>query len=105
MSGALTESMLDELPSDVAALLLQDIKGIGPWTAALILLRGLGRIDVIPGGDSGVRANLDRFAGKRVTTASIAEQLGTQRGMVYFCLLLARLETRGEIGQASDVAL
>jgi len=104
-SGALTEAMLDELPSDVAALLLQDIKGIGPWTAALILLRGLGRIDVIPGGDSGVRANLDRFAGKRVTTASIAEQLGTQRGMVYFCLLLARLETRGEIGQASDVAL
>jgi DNA-3-methyladenine glycosylase II len=103
-SGALTEPMLEELPSDVAALLLQGIKGIGPWTAALILLRGLGRIDVIPGDDSGVRANLARFAGKRVTTASIAEQLGTQRGMVYFCLLLARLEARGEIGRASDVA-
>jgi len=104
-SGALTEAMLDELPSDVAALLLQGIKGIGPWTAALILLRGLGRIDVIPSDDSGVRANLDRFAGKRVTTASFAEQLGTQRGMVYFCLLLARLEARGEIGRASDVSV
>jgi DNA-3-methyladenine glycosylase II len=103
-SGALTEAMLDELPSEVAALLLQGIKGIGPWTAALILLRGLGRIDVIPGADSGVRANLARFAGKRVTAASIAEQLGAQRGMVYFCLLLARLEARGEIGRASDVA-
>ena len=103
-SGALTEAMLDELPSDVAALLLQGIKGIGPWTAALILLRGLGRIDVLPGDDSGVRANLDRFAGKRVTTASVVEQLGTQRGMAYFCLLLARLEARGEIGRGSDVA-
>jgi hypothetical protein len=39
-----------------------------------------------------------------VTTASIAEQLGAQRGMVYFCLLLARLEARGDIGRASDVA-
>jgi len=104
-SGALTEAMLDELPSDDAAVLLQDIKGIGPWTAALILLRGLGRIDVIPGNDSGVRANLDRFAGKRVTMASLVEQLGTQRGMVYFCLLLARLEARGEIGRASDVSV
>ncbi len=103
-TGALTEAMLDELPSDVAALLLQGIKGIGPWTAALILLRGLGRIDVLPGDDSGVRANLARFAGKRVTTASVAEQLKEQRGMVYFHLLLARLETRGEIGRASDVA-
>ncbi|HEV8497473.1 MAG TPA: hypothetical protein VGQ56_11455 [Gemmatimonadaceae bacterium] len=104
-SGALTEAMLDELPSDDAAVLLQGIKGIGPWTAALILLRGLGRIDVIPGNDSGVRANLDRFAGKRVTMASLVEQLGTQRGMVYFCLLLARLEARGEIGRASDVSV
>jgi len=96
--------MLDELPSDVAALLLQGIKGIGPWTTAVILLRGLGRIDVLPGDDSGVRANLDRFAGEGVTTASVVEQLGTQRGMAYFCLLLARLEARGEIGRASDVA-
>ena len=103
-SGALTEAMLDELPSEAAALLLQGIKGVGPWTAALILLRGLGRIDVLPGNDSGVRANLDRFAGKRVTTASLVEQLGTQCGMAYFCLLLARLEARGEIGRASDVA-
>lgn len=103
-SGALTEAMLDELPSELAAKLLQGIKGIGPWTAAVILLRGLGRIDVLPGNDSGVRANLDRFAGRDVTAESVAEQLGTQRGMAYFCLLLARLEARGEIGRASDVA-
>jgi len=103
-SGALTEPMLEELPSEAAAQLLQGIKGIGPWTAAVILLRGLGRIDVLPGNDSGVRANLDRFAGKAVTAESVAEELGAQRGMAYFSLLLARLEARGEIGRVSDVA-
>lgn len=103
-SGALTEAMLEELPSEAAAQRLQRIKGIGPWTAAVILLRGLGRLDVLPGNDSGVRANLDRFAGKGVTAESVAEQLGTQRGMAYFALLLARHEVRGEIGRASDVA-
>jgi len=103
-SGALSEAMLEELPSEAAAQVLQRIKGIGPWTAAVILLRGLGRIDVLPGNDSGVRATLDRVAGREVTAESVAEQLGTERGMAYFCLLLARLEARGEIGGASDVA-
>lgn len=102
-SGALSEAMFEELPSEDAGLLLHGIKGIGPWTAAVILLRGLGRLDVFPGNDSGVRANLARFAGKRVTAAQVVEKLGSQRGMLYFCLLLARLEARGEIGRASDV--
>jgi DNA-3-methyladenine glycosylase II len=103
-TGDLTEAMLEELPSEDAALRLQGIKGIGPWTAAVILLRGLGRLDVFPGNDSGVRANLARVAGSRVTAAHVVEKLGSQRGMLYFCLLLARLEARGEIGRASDVA-
>ena len=96
--------MLEEQSSEEAGLLLQGIKGIGPWTASVILLRGLGRIDVFPDNDSGVRANLARFGGKRVSTARLVEKLGAQCGMLYFCLLLARLEARGEIGQASDVA-
>jgi DNA-3-methyladenine glycosylase II len=104
VSGALSEAMLEEQSSEDARQLLQRIKGIGPWTASVILLRGLGRIDVFPCNDSGVRANLARFAGKGVSAAHVAEQLGSQRGMLYFCLLLARLEARGEIGQASDVA-
>ena len=102
-SGALTEGMLDERSSADAALTLRGIKGIGPWTAAVILLRGLGRLDVFPGGDSGVAANLALVAAKGVEAARVAESLGPQRGMLYFCLLLARLESRAEIGRASDV--
>jgi DNA-3-methyladenine glycosylase II len=39
---------LEDKPSPEAAKLLCRIKGIGPWTAAVILLRGLGRLDVFP---------------------------------------------------------
>ncbi len=103
-SGAISEAMLEERSSTDAALLLRGIKGIGPWTAAVILLRGLGRLDMFPGNDSGVAANLALVAGARVDAGPIVETLGAQRGMLYFCLLLARLEARGEIGRASDVA-
>lgn len=104
-SGAISEAMLDELPSEEAALLLRGIKGIGPWTAAVILLRGLGRVDVFPGGDSGVAASLSLVTKRRIDSARLVERLGSQRGMLYFCLLLARLEARGEIGRPSVVAV
>lgn len=103
-SGALTEAMLDERPSADAALMLRGIKGIGPWTATVILLRGLGRLDVFPLGDSGVTANLALVAGGDVDAAEAAGMLGSQRGMLYFNLLLARLEARGEIGRPSVVS-
>jgi DNA-3-methyladenine glycosylase II len=103
-SGAISETMLEARSSEDAALLLRGIKGIGPWTAAVILLRGLGRLDVFPGDDSSVAANLALVAGERVDTGPVVETLGSQRGMLYFCLLLARLEARGEIGRASSTA-
>jgi DNA-3-methyladenine glycosylase II len=103
-TGALSEMALSVLPSAEAALALQGIKGIGAWTAAVILLRGFGRLDVFPGGDSGVAANLARVTGERLNPGPVAELLGSQRGMLYFCLLLARLEESGEVGAASDVA-
>ena len=85
-----------------AVEILCRIKGIGPWTATVILLRGLGRLDVFPIYDSSVARNLAFVAGAapfdidRVLTA-----LGPQRGMLYYHLLLARLDVRGEIGRAS----
>lgn len=103
-TGDLSEMALSELPSTDAAAVLRGIKGIGAWTAAVILLRGFGRLDVFPRDDSGVAANVARVAGERLDVAPIAESLGAQRGMLYFCLLLARLEERGELGKVSEVA-
>ena len=103
-SGDLTEAMLESRSTPDAARLLGGIKGIGPWTAAVILLRGMGRLDAFPGNDSGVAANLAAVAGEPLDAGRVAESLGAQRGMLYFNLLLARLEARGEIGRASHAA-
>jgi hypothetical protein len=42
-AGTLDETVLEQQASPDAAAILRGIKGIGPWTAAVILLRGLGR--------------------------------------------------------------
>ncbi len=89
--GALTEAMIEERATAEGARLLCTIKGIGPWTAAVILIRGFGRLDTFPGNDSSVAANLALVApGITVDAEGIAEMLRSQRGMLYFCLLLAR---------------
>jgi DNA-3-methyladenine glycosylase II len=103
-NGTLTEAMLEQRSSADAATLLRTIKGIGPWTASLILLRGLGRLDVFPLNDSGAAASMIIVAGRGTDVHTTAEMLGPQRGMLYFTLLLGRLEARGEIGRVSDVA-
>jgi DNA-3-methyladenine glycosylase II len=92
-AGALDEAQLEKLPSPDAATLLRNIKGIGPWTAVVILLRGLGRLDVFPANDTSVARNLTLVGGSgpRDVTA-VLEALGPERGMLYYHLLLARLE-------------
>lgn len=104
VGGAISERLLDERSSEEAGSLLRGIKGVGPWTAALVLLRGFGRLDVFPEHDTSVTANLTLVAGQRVDVARALDTLGAQRGMLYFCLLLARLDARADIGRVSDVA-
>jgi DNA-3-methyladenine glycosylase II len=98
ISGELDEGALERLPSAEAALRLAAIKGIGPWTAALILLRGFGRLDVFPENDSGAARSLTLATeGKPVAISRVLQVLGSQRGLLYYHLLLARLEARGDL--------
>lgn len=97
-SGTLDQMTLERSASRDAAEILTRIKGIGPWTAAVILLRGLGRLDVFPANDTSIASNLALVAGSAPLDAeAVLNTLGSQRGMLYFYLLLARLEARGEI--------
>lgn len=101
-SGALDATALEQCPSPDAAAILRRIKGIGPWTAAVILLRGLGRLDVFPANDTSVAANIALVAGSApFDMERVLNVLGSQRGMLYFHLLLGRLEARGEVGRQS----
>lgn len=96
--GVLHEARLEHLPSAEAAGLLRGIKGIGPWTATVILLRGLGRRDVFPANDTSVARNLTLLGVPEPHDArEVLETLGAERGMLYYHLLLARLEARGEL--------
>jgi DNA-3-methyladenine glycosylase II len=103
-AGTLEEAMLEGRGSPDGIALLGGIKGIGRWTATVILLRGFGRVDVFPMNDSSVVRNLSLVSHSQpVDVESALESLIPQQGMLYYHLLLARLETRGEVGQASVV--
>ena len=54
-SGALPLEDLDDLPDDEIVAALSAVPGIGRWTAEMFLLFQLGRLDVWPVGDYGVR--------------------------------------------------
>lgn len=90
--GTIDESELERLPTPAAAQRLCTIRGIGPWSASVVLLRGLGRLDTFPLRDSGVARSLARLAnGAHVDEAALLDRLGPVRGMLYYQLLLARL--------------
>jgi DNA-3-methyladenine glycosylase II len=87
---------LDGLNSEQVVEVLDDVPGIGPWTAAVIALRGLGRLDVFPPGDVGARRTLARLLGHSapLTAAeetALLERLGPSRGLVYFLGLASTL--------------
>ena len=61
--GSLDLEGLRELDPEEAAARLTALKGIGPWTAQYVLLRGCGFPDCVPAGDAGLAAALQRFHG------------------------------------------
>jgi len=96
--GRISEARLQRLPTAEAIAALSALRGIGAWSAAVILLRGLGRLDVFPLNDSGVAATLKLVApDATVDLDRLLLQLGDQRGMLYFHLLLGRLAHRERI--------
>lgn len=86
IGGHLTESELEHLPTEEARRNLEKLRGIGPWSASLILLRGFGRLDLFPGGDVGVARGLGAIlgAGAGFQPEKWAASFGPQRGMLYF---------------------
>jgi DNA-3-methyladenine glycosylase II len=97
-SGELDETELEPLPTPALAEALVVHRGIGPWTAAIVALRGFGRLDTFPMNDSGATASLRKLSGDPTIEAEpIIEALRPQQGMLYYHLLLGRLHATGEI--------
>jgi DNA-3-methyladenine glycosylase II len=53
--GTLTNRRLHRMPADEVVTAVTAIKGIGEWTAHMLLMFSLGHPDVLPVGDYGVR--------------------------------------------------
>jgi DNA-3-methyladenine glycosylase II len=97
-SGELDESKLEPLSTPELITALVAHRGIGPWTGAVVALRGFGRLDVFPMNDSGAEAGLRKLSGDpNVRAEPIIAALSPQQGMLYYHLLLGRLDTTGEI--------
>lgn len=85
-TGALSEAKLAQLSSVEAMRLLTELPGIGGWSAAFILLRGLGRLDVFPQGDVGAMRGLSGLLHVQSGPAldRVIRRFDGQRGYLYF---------------------
>jgi DNA-3-methyladenine glycosylase II len=88
------------LPDAEAIECLCGLRGLGRWSAEYVLLRGLGRTHIFPGDDVGARKNLERWLNlvKPLDYAAVHRTLKRWHpyaGLVYFHLLLDRLEEAG----------
>jgi DNA-3-methyladenine glycosylase II len=102
-AGDLDESELEALPTPALVETLVAHKGIGPWTAAVIALRGFGRLDIFPMNDSGVAKSLRTLTGDAdVQPEPVLAALAPQQGMLYYHLLLGRLAATGEVALAPE---
>ncbi len=59
-SGELELARLSELPDEEVIEQLTAVKGLGQWTADMFLIFHLGRPDVLPVGDLGIRRAVER---------------------------------------------
>jgi DNA-3-methyladenine glycosylase II len=95
ISGTLDFGHIENLDDDAAARALQHQVGIGRWTAEYILLRGFGRLDVIPAGDAALKALVGNHLqlGRSATedeVRDIANRWKPRRGEVGFRLWFAK---------------
>jgi DNA-3-methyladenine glycosylase II len=100
LTGDLDAARFAALPTPDALAALRALPGIGPWSAGLIMLRGLRRMDVFPPGDVGAARNLAALLGARdgltpAEASAFADRFGERQGYLYFLALGSQLLARG----------
>lgn len=100
--GTLRLDHLESMSDAEAIAFLRSLRGVGRWTAEYVLLRALGRIHIFPGDDVGGRNNLRRWLQieEPLDYDGVQRALGAWRdygGLLYFHLLLAKLDDAGHV--------
>ncbi|MDQ3540882.1 MAG: hypothetical protein M3440_09355 [Chloroflexota bacterium] len=96
VDGTLAAMDLDQRSTSDALAVLRGLPGIGPWSAGLVLLRGLRRMDVFPAGDVGAARSLTVLLQLPTLltpahASEIADRFGNRRGYLYFLCLGGQL--------------
>ena len=97
---------LANLDDAAACARLEELRGVGRWTAEYVLLRGCGRLNVFPGDDVGARNNLQQWLRtKRAldydSTKKLLERWQPYAGLVYLHLLLKSIDDQTMITTAT----
>jgi DNA-3-methyladenine glycosylase II len=59
--GKLKFDKIDDMTNDEVTAMLIDVKGIGQWTAHMFLIFCMGRLDVLPVGDLGIKNGIRKL--------------------------------------------
>lgn len=95
VSGDIDLDGLQSLSDEDARAYCMRIRGIGPWAADYILIRGLGRVDVVPADDLGLQKLVGHYLGqgKRLTPREVRramEPFAPFRGLAVFYMMVYR---------------
>jgi 3-methyladenine DNA glycosylase/8-oxoguanine DNA glycosylase len=103
-SGDLSEDEIAVMRTADALARLTELRGIGTWSAAVVLLRGFGRLGVFPPGDVGAVRGLGTLLHLRSPDSleRVIERFGDRRGYLYFFGLGGDLLEKGIIHAAID---
>jgi DNA-3-methyladenine glycosylase II len=84
--GSLKFKRMAKMSDDEVIEMLTQVKGIGVWTAHMFLIFSLGRMDVLPVGDLGIRRAVERLYGfDHLPTAAEIEHVAEERGWRPYC--------------------
>ena len=96
VKGDLDFGKLSGKCSEEVISVLDEVKGVGVWSAELTLLRGMGRFDVLPADDFGIRRAISRYycGGQSIKASEarkLAEAWGNWKGLAGFYLIIAEV--------------
>lgn len=81
--GSLQFAALPALSDDEVMRCLTQVRGIGVWTAEMYLIFSLGRLDVFPVGDLGIRKAIQRVYGYKKMPAVVTMHRHARKWMPY----------------------
>jgi DNA-3-methyladenine glycosylase II len=94
VSGALDLEALEQASNDEVREAISSVRGFGMWSADYVLIRGLGRPDVVPYDDLGIRRVAGNMLGgggvlTPAETEAVLAPFAPFRGLATFYLLVA----------------